>query len=202
MEQGAPLVRSLAEGRILIRWLLRHDDEILYRRFKDYGRGRLKLLKLHLEDYVEQLSEPPESLTSYIDYLDVLVNQDLWEEWQEIDLSGNFANVDTRKMAAEVGLETDYRFLFAPASSNVHGEWSVIDEYVFDRCQNPLHRGHRVLRDDLTKVIGPQFIEAMIDSASAIVEEYTKTVAPSMYSALFEESGKAVPEEEESPSTG
>src|SRR5690606_36188832 len=50
----APLLgRSLAESRILVAWLLRRDDAQLYARFKEYGLGKRKLFKLHLENWLD-----------------------------------------------------------------------------------------------------------------------------------------------------
>jgi hypothetical protein len=76
-----------------------------------------------------------------------LINQDLWEELQDISLEGTFSGVNTRKMAEHVGMLTEYKLVFAPASSNVHGEWGTLEQYALAVCRNPLHRGHRVPRD-------------------------------------------------------
>jgi hypothetical protein len=129
MEHGASYIRALVEARITLKWLVQQDDAALYERFKSYGRGRLKLLKLHLEEYRDGLSGPSPDLDSHIEYLEALVNQDLWEEFQDISVEGNFAGVDTRRMAEQVGMVTEYRLVFAPASANVHGEWAALDQY-------------------------------------------------------------------------
>jgi hypothetical protein len=42
-EQGSPSIRSLVESLIVLRWLVKRDDPTQYSRFKEYGRGRLKL---------------------------------------------------------------------------------------------------------------------------------------------------------------
>lgn len=105
-EHSAPLVRSMAEALITISWLLRRDDAALYARFKDYGRGRLKLLKLHLEEHADGLDQVPADLAEQLSRLDALVNEDLSEEFQDINLSGTFSGVDIRKMAYEVGLHS------------------------------------------------------------------------------------------------
>ena len=172
MEHGAPLLRAVVESRIVFRWLLLKDSDDIYQRFKAFGRGRLKLLKLHFEEYIEGMDDPPKQLLEYAEYLNMLVNQDMMEEFQEIDLSGTFSGIDMRKMAYEVQLERDYRLLFAPASSNVHGEWTVIDEYVLDRCRNPLHRNHRIVREAAPVTLGPLLVESLIDSVAELVDEY------------------------------
>jgi hypothetical protein len=172
MEHGAPLLRALVEARIVLRFLVRRDDADLYTKFKAYGMGKLKLLKLHLENFIDEQADPPTYLVEYVDYLDALVNQDIMEEFQQIDVGGSFAGIDTRRMAAEADLEQDYRLLFAPASSNVHGEWSMIDEYVFDRCRNPAHRRHRILRRDRYQRSGETFVQSLFGQASMLIDDY------------------------------
>ena len=117
-------------------------------------------------------------MVEYARHLDALVNQDIMEEFQPIEVGGSFAGIDTRKMAAEVGMETEYRILFQPASSNVHGEWSIIDENVFVRCANPTHRRHRILSNDLDSYAGPAFLESILGHASALITDYEGTTAP------------------------
>jgi uncharacterized protein DUF5677 len=178
MEHGAPLLRSTVEARIIVRYLSAADpNSDIFRHFKAYGMGRLKLLKLHFEEYLDAEEDPHEDMVAYVKYLEALVNQDVMEEFQDINLGGNFAGKDMRKMAAEVGLERDYRLLFAPASSNVHGEWSVIDEYALERCLNPLHLGHRIVRKDTDGPIGIMVVDAITEFASLLVDEYEKATS-------------------------
>jgi hypothetical protein len=148
----------------------------MYARFKVYGRGRLKLLKLHLEEYRETLSEPSDELNAHIDYVGALVNQDLWEEYQEISIEGNFAGVDTRKMAEQVGMLTEYRLLFAPASAAVHGEWATIDQDVLVPCPNPLHRRHRIPREDVHVLLGPDLVSTALDHVEVLVDDYEEAI--------------------------
>jgi len=178
MEHGAPLLRTFVETRIVLRFLANRDAPELYAKFKAYGMGKLKLLKLQIEELIDESDDPPAAMVEYAQHLDALVNQDIMEEFQPIEVGGSFAGIDTRKMAAEVGMETEYRILFQPASSNVHGEWSIIDENVFVRCANPTHRRHRILSNDLDSYAGPAFLESILGHASALVAEYESTTAP------------------------
>jgi hypothetical protein len=178
MEHGAPLLRTVVEARIVVRYLAHAEPGTdLFHRFKAYGMGRLKLLKLHFEEYLAAEEDPHEDMVAYVDYLEALVNQDIMEEFQDIDLGGNFAGKDMRRMAADVGLEREYRLLFAPASSNVHGEWSVIDEYALERCRNPLHMGHRIVRHDVSGPIGPMVIETVVEFAALLVDAYEEATS-------------------------
>jgi len=176
MEHAASYIRALVEARIVLKWLAHKDEAELYARFKAYGRGRLKLLKLHLEEYRDGLTDPPPDMDSHIEYLDALVNQDIWEEFQDISIEGNFAGIDTRRMADQVGMLTAYRLVFAPTSANVHGEWAALDQYALMTCRNPLHRGHRIPRDDVKVVLGPELVETALSHASVLVEEYVASM--------------------------
>lgn len=178
MEHGAPLLRSVVEARIIIRYLAVADvDSDIFRRFKAYGMGRLKLLKLHFEEYLAAEQDPHEDMIAYVEYLEALVNQDIMEEFQDINLGGNFAGKDMWRMAAEVGLEREYRLLFAPASSNVHGEWSVIDEYALERCRSPLHLRHRIVRREVDGPIGGMVVDTVVEFASLLVDEYEQATS-------------------------
>jgi hypothetical protein len=177
MEQGAPVLRALVESRIIIRYLLAKGEPELYEQFRAYGTGHLKLLKLHLEEFIDSAGEAGQGLRDYLELISAYVNRDQHEEFVNIDLGGNFAGVDMRKMSDEVDLGDDYRLLFQPASSNVHGEWGAIDMNVFEPCLNPLHANHRVLADTDRTVIGPRFLHDLMDYADTLIEEYAKAVA-------------------------
>lgn len=172
-EHSSAMIRGIIETKIVLSWLILKDDPDLYKRFKAYGRGHLKLLKLHLEEYLDSQEEPSEELKSYVSEMNTLVNSDISEEFQEIELGGNFAGpTDTRKMAGEVGLDNDYKFIFAPASSTTHGEWPAVDQFALELCRNPLHKGHRLPRNDAGIVIGPQLVEFALDELRNILDRY------------------------------
>jgi len=171
-EYGAGLIRSIIEAKILVRWLGAKNDDALYTRFKSYGRGKLKLLKLHTEEYLDSLDEVPEHLDDYLERLNQEVNEDLWEEWQDISVESTFSGVSARQMAIEVGLKSDYDFVFAPASGEAHGDWTSLDRHALARCQNPLHMWHRIPDFDLHSLVDPAGMEVALAMASQVVEEY------------------------------
>lgn len=172
MEHGAPVLRALVESRIVTKWLHHRNDPLLYAKFKSYGVGKLKLYKLHLEEFIDGAGEAGEAMKPYLELVTAYVNRDTMEEFIDIDLGGNFAGSDMRKMADEVELGTDYRLLFAHTSSNVHGEWGALDMNVFEACLNPLHGMHRVIRNDEKRVVGPNFIEDVVSYAEELLEQY------------------------------
>jgi uncharacterized protein DUF5677 len=173
-EYGASLLRSVIEAKILIRWLEHKSDPALYTKFKDYGRGRLKLLKLHTEEYIDALDDAPEHLAAYLEHLDAEVNADVWEEFQEISIDKTFSGVTARQMAIDVGLKSDYDFVFAPASGTTHGDWAALDRYALARCRNPLHLWHRVPNFDAGVLLDPSVMQTVLGMAEDVVDEYVK----------------------------
>lgn len=188
MEHGAPILRALLETEIVFRYLVHTEgEEPLYAKFKQYGVGKIKLLKLHIEEHIDSLESPPDELLQYRDYLEAVVNRDIYEEFQPVNLGGSFSGVDTRRMSQTVGMESDYRFVFAPASSNVHGEWGVIDENVFTTCANPLHRYHRIVAKPSPTLIGSSFLESIMERATDLVERYNAEIVVADDAANFDE---------------
>lgn len=178
-EHSAPRLRSLYEALILVSWLDYRNDPDLYTRFKEFGRGRLKLQKLHFEEFVDSLEAVPPEIAHQLDVLESLVNQDLDEEFQNIDLRGNFAGIDMRKMADEVGLGLEYRLGFAPSSSDAHGEWTHLDRYALTRCTNPTHRWHRVARQELVHSVDPSVVDALLVIGQRVLDVYCDVIPTS-----------------------
>lgn len=171
-EFGSPIARSVVESLIVFRWLeaQAQDRPALYREYKDFGRGRLKLLKLHVDKMVEDAEDPDEELIAYAAALEREVNQDLSEEFQDIDL-GTFGDVPVREMAKAINMDDEYKLIFAPMSSDTHGEWPALDRYVLQRCRNGAHRGHRVPR---RKIGGPiaSVVEVTVGLAQQLADAY------------------------------
>ena len=187
LEHSGASLRALVETLITITWLTSREQPEMYTQFKNFGRGRLKLLKLHWEEFADTLEEVPPAVRRTIDDLDQLVNQDIDEEFQNIDLGGSFSGIDTRKMAYEVGLEADYRLGFAPSSSDAHGEWGHLDRYVLTRCVNPTHRWHRVPRESLAPSFNPEVADSMLGLTERIVERFVEAMPrPSADSSIDE----------------
>jgi len=147
---GSMFHRVMVEALICLKWLIERNDFQMFRRFKDFSLGRLKLLKLHVEEMVDRGRE---DLAETAEYLAESINEDVWEEFVSIDLGGSFSGVNTRKMAQEVGLEDVYKLAFSPASAELHGEWSSLKRFYLERCLNPLHRFHR-----LPKLVSPSVL--------------------------------------------
>jgi hypothetical protein len=131
----------MVDTRILLAWLIAKDDPQLFERFKSFGSGRLKLHKLHLEDFVEA-EELQGEFEGYLDYLEGRVNRETLEEFQAVDLGGNFAGVSIREMAIQADLKRLYDLDYAPLSAELHGEWQSLEEWDLAVSDDPLHQGH------------------------------------------------------------
>lgn len=149
---GAHLVRAIIETRITTAWLLRKGTDRDCEQYKEYGLGKSKLYKLHLDDYIE--STGATELEELRDRLEHEVNAEILKEFQRISLGGTFSGKSIREMAEESGLRPVYTLNYQPLSSEAHGEWSSLNRYDLRFCTNPLHRFHRVGRFQPSDVWG------------------------------------------------
>ena len=136
------VLRPIIDGRIVLAWLIKRNDPELFHRYRDYGMGRRKLFKLHLEDHVDAAGTDEHD--DLLEALGAQVNHEIMEEFRKIDLGGNFAGVDLRKMAIEADLKSLYDLNYQPLSSEAHGDWSSLVGQDLKYCANPLHAYHRV----------------------------------------------------------
>lgn len=199
---AAHILRSLIETRITVGWLLKKDDRGLYERFREYGLGKNKLYKLHLEDYIDQHGSS-EDLDELRETLEREVNAEILEEFQDIDLGGNFAGVSIRDMATEADLRPAYTLSYQPLSSEAHGEWSSIRAHDLAVCVNPLHRHHRVARMAKARV---QPSMALLHAAFGFTRDTVEEVfahygveVGDAFSACIKEMNEAIPEAEADP---
>jgi hypothetical protein len=178
-EYGMYILRAAVESLIVFRWIRKREQEdpTIFGQFKDYGRGHLKLLKLHVDEQVASMPSPPEELLEYQRELEEEVNSDLLEEFQDIHLDATFSKKSVRDMANDVGMANDYRFYYAPASSIAHGEWYGLDRYVLDRCVNPAHGIHRSYRAGDRFMLTPYLAFVATNWTNDLVAEYSQAAA-------------------------
>lgn len=141
---AAHFVRAVIDTRIVVAWLLKKDDPALYEQFKQYGLGKTKLYKLHLEEYME--ASGSSELEELREQLDREVNAEILEEFQRISFGGTFAGLSIREMAEEADMKPVYTLNYQPLSSEAHGEWGSLNRHDLKFCTNPLHRFHRLGR--------------------------------------------------------
>src|SRR3712207_5468233 len=136
----------MVDTRILAAWLVAKNDTELFERYKNFGQGKLKLLKLNFEDHIEKRGGPEPTHDEYLAWLAARVNEEVMEEYQTISLAPSFADRSIFKMAEDVGLKDLYNLVYAPLSADSHGDWGSLRLHDLDRCSNPLHRYHRLGR--------------------------------------------------------
>ena len=155
-EFSGPLLRSMAEVIIYLAWFATPEgrEPAAHVRFKEYGRGHLKLLKLHAEEFADRAGSS-EMLDDFLEDLEEEVNLELGEEWQDISFEGTFSGRDLRKMAIAADVTWLYKLVVGPASSVLHSEWPVLTRYAMELCVNPVHRPHWLPRRDLKPALRP-----------------------------------------------
>lgn len=131
------LLRSIVEAHINLRYLKVKDDRTVWFQFRNFGNAQAKLALLKYLDYKEK----PDYVD--IDQLYAFANQDLWLEFQEINL-GNWAKKTLREIAVEAGLKDTYDQHYQLLSMTAHAHWPGIREVNFTVCLNPLHRLHLI----------------------------------------------------------
>jgi len=149
-ENGANVMRMLFETRVVLLWLIAQEDDSVFERYQDYGRGKRKLHKHHVEAVAQELGDStPDEVISVLEMLETRTGGEWAEEFQAVSVEGTFSGKHLRTMAEEVGELDSYNHLFQTSSGVTHGEWWAIEDYALQRCVNPLHRFHFVPDFDL-----------------------------------------------------
>jgi hypothetical protein len=151
-------LRCLAETAITFSYLASCGTPDEFQAFKRYGEGQEKLLMLHLQDN-HPSSRSPDGLSA----------EDLSErlggfgaELIDIEL-GHWTKKDTRSLAKKAGVDSIYRLVFSPTSSDIHGTWLSLQATNLVYCGEALHRYHR-----LPTRITPMFYPAIVDTARSV----------------------------------
>lgn len=150
------LLRCMVEAYIWLAWIL-EDPNDRAKKFIDDGLGKEKLIIKHRTDECEE-----QGLNADDD--PILKMSKLWIERQrfsfliDVNLSGSWSGLDTRKMAEESGCRDFYRFTYPMFSSSVHSTWNHISRFDLIACSNPLHAFHFIPAERLTSPT-PHFLE-------------------------------------------
>lgn len=158
-------IRCILDSTIILKYLLRQDNNELYHKFLEYGRGREKLQILHSQDtYPEEKSAGTDDSKG----LATELGSDFFIESLKINL-GNWIDKNVRDMAIECDMHKEYVLIYNPTSEDVHGSWISVKKSSLMNCMNPLHRFHRIPRS--YNPIDPNLFDIM----SNIVEDVIKT---------------------------
>lgn len=144
---SAPLIlRAMVDNYINLAWIFHRETLERSKRFIEYGLGQQKLVIEHrkqelIKSGVKNVDKEP-SIVALEDW----VNSQRYTFLTTVNV-GQWADMDTRKMAEEANCLDFYRFAYAPFSASVHSMWNHISRYNLDACANPLHRFHKIPMD-------------------------------------------------------
>lgn len=182
-EHGMNTIRMLAETTIVLAWMRLQEPDI-YARYQDYGRGKAKLVKAHLETLMEGgVGEYSEMVEKAAEGFGNKFGGEWGGEFQQVSVESTFAGVSLRQMALDADLGTLYRHVYQSASGVAHGEWWSIEDYAMQRCRNPLHLFHQVPSFDPDFPVTPEFSTLLVRS----LEEVLVGAAESLGIDLFPE---------------
>jgi hypothetical protein len=138
---GRPALRTLTDCFVTLAYLLSKDSAELWKSYRAYGAGQAKLSFLKLV----ASSDKPTSID--VQTLSDLANEDAWQELVPIDL-GHWDKSDLRTMSEQADVKDVYDKFYGWTSTYSHGQWCAVRDAVFDTCGNPLHRLHRIPRQE------------------------------------------------------
>ena len=131
-------LRTIIEILIMVKYLEKNskDKPEIWEDYKKYGVSKYKLVLLKAR---ETAVEPDSHLRP--DYIDVIVNEDTWEEFTDIELR-YFDKTGIREKSLEVNEKDLYDLFYDYDSSFSHGLWGAIREGGVVKCNNPAHQFH------------------------------------------------------------
>jgi hypothetical protein len=133
-------LRSIIEILIMMKYLIKKSSEMpnIWKKYQQYGLSKYKLVLLKVRDSnVEEDSHINPKI------LDAIVNEDISEEFIDIDLR-YFDQLNIRDKSIEVGERDLYGLYYDYDSSFSHGLWGAIRECSTLSCNNPAHKFHSV----------------------------------------------------------
>ena len=167
-------LRTIAECYITLTYLAKKDKVELWQSYRVYGAGQAKLAFLKLDESVNE--------SSYVDVqtLEQLANEDMWQEFLNIDL-GHWDDTNLRKMSMEADVKDVYDQFYDWTSTFAHGHWGAIRDTVFETCRNPLHRLHRIPRQStraLPEVVPEacQLVDKILEVISQLYPDFPHRV--------------------------
>jgi hypothetical protein len=177
-EHGMTPMRVLAETTIQLGWMDRQDPSI-YERFQNYGQGKQKLMKRHLDGLVESFpGAPPTYVVEAAKRLGTKIGDDGGLDFQEVSVESTFSGLSLRQMAAEAGLDDTYRHVYQPASGATHGEWWALEDYAMQRCLNPLHLFHRIPSFEGEFPVTPAFGPLLVHKLQDVIDQALRVLRP------------------------
>jgi hypothetical protein len=152
-------LRALLECYVTLTYLSASTDKNVWQAYRMYGAGQAKLAFLKLDD---ETVTPPDYVR--IETLKSLANEDRWLEFTEINV-GHWDNSNLRSISEKAGVKAEYDRYYPWTSGFIHGNWAAVRNAAFDLCINPLHRLHRIIREQTNA------LEDVIPDACVLVDK-------------------------------
>lgn len=135
-------IRTIIELYIILKYLIKGESNnaTIWDEYIQYGIGKYKLILLKSRE--KQDDEKSKSHFTEV-IADLLVNELLWEEFQDVDFK-YFDKQGIREKSQAVGEKDLYDVLYDYDSGYVHGLWGAIRESSMLNCDNPNHGYHIV----------------------------------------------------------
>jgi len=157
-------LRALLECYVTLAYLSSETDKNIWQVYRTYGAGQAKLAFLKFDD---GSVTPPDYVR--IETLELLANEDRWLEFTEINV-GHWDNSNLRSMSEKAGVKAEYDRYYPWTSGFIHGNWAAVRNTSFDLCMNPLHRLHRIIRDQTNT------LEDVLPDACVLVDKILEVV--------------------------
>ncbi len=149
-EVGKMIIRSIIDSYILLIWFQSKATEEDLRNYREYGLGKKKLLIEHFKSKVGK-----DELTPFYKELEEELNKEIETIVNPIFLDvniGDWKDKSTRDIAIEIGEKEIFDYLYNPFSDIVHGGYSSLEQYHLRHCYNPLHKGHKIPKENGEKL--------------------------------------------------
>lgn len=136
---GRGIIRVLIEDYIMMKYLIKNESnhKDIWKEYQYYGIGQYKLIVSRFRDTSKDVSN---SHVHY-DYLDILVNEYIDEEFIDMDTS-YFGKHNIREKAKQVGEQDLYGLYYDYDSAFEHGLWGAIRESSLIKCNSAAHQYH------------------------------------------------------------
>lgn len=136
------ILRSMGDVFITLAWIC-GDASTRSKQFIEHGLGAVKLEIAHREKAIEEKPNKHDAneLAEMVKMQKAWLDAQRMDQFIEVNL-GNWAGLNTRRMAEEAGCIDFYNYVYQPFSNVVHSSWAHVGQFNATFCNNPSHRQH------------------------------------------------------------
>lgn len=185
----APIIlRAMADVHITLVWILKEPRE-RSRQFIRYGLGQAKLNLEHRKATLDP-EHPDPNHQRIIEVLESWIDRQRFTWLTEVNL-GSWSGKNVREMAEEAGCLDFYNYVYGPFSQCAHSTWGHVERYNLRKCENPLHRFHRVPAV-LDPPLDPHYLRLVAKYLRKTLHEFdlslgTRGLEPDVFDLLLSE---------------